>query len=414
VRRAASRRARAGARGPASQPGRADPRHHGLAPAGRGDRRIVWGRFKNFFLPRDGGASVALPFEEDQPDGIEPAGALESIRVVGAWRIDIYARVARLFEANGWVRGDLDDPSREADFYVFPYDWRRSHVAAAAELARSLEHLRAVRGEAELRVDIVCQSNAATIARYFVKYGGEPLERAESGDAAPPPGIRVERLVMIGTANGGALGTLDDLHDGRRYVALIGRRFAPDTLRTFPSLFEALPAPRSDLFVDERGEPLALDLYDADDWHRYGLGSAEEPEARAFLTRALDVSRRLHAVLARDARGFAAERYYSIQNAYRPTADRAVLDRRGKRTKLYLPDDDPVREDPWLTALVAAPGDGHATLASQQALSPQENAALAAPTVFVDQSHREIMQSPAAHRHLLRFLRDREGDPLDR
>jgi len=374
---------------------------------------IVWGRFKSFFLPRDGGASLALPLEENARDGIEPAGAIESIRV-WPWRVEVYAPVVRLFEANGWVRGDLDHPSREADFYVFAYDWRRSHVAAAAELSLALERLRQARGETELRVDLIGQSNAATIARYFVKYGGAPLERAESGDATPPPGIRVERLVMVGTANGGALGTLEDLHEGRRYLAVLGRRYAPATLLTFPALFEALPAPRSDLFVDESGESLAIDLYDAEAWRLHGLGAVEEPESRTLLARSLDAAKRLHALLARDAPALAAERYYSIQSASRPTADRALLDGDGKRTKLYLPGDHRVDEDPWLVSLVAAPGDGHATLASQQALSPQERAALAAPPVLVDEAHREMIKNPAVHRYLLRFLRDREGPTGER
>ena len=56
-----------------------------------------------------------------------------------------------------------------------------------------------------------------------------------------------------------------------------------------------------------------------------------------------------------------------------------------------------------LRALASAPGDGHAVLASQQWLSPQERAALDS-TEYFDGGHFELIVSPALLARLIELL----------
>jgi hypothetical protein len=74
------------------------------------------------------------------------------------------------------------------------------------------------------------------------------------------------------------------------------------------------------------------------------------------------------------------------------------------RWRTWFSGDRRVERDPHLQALASAPGDGHATLDSQDWLSPQERQALARPTVHVRAAHRELIGHPAAQRQILEFL----------
>src|SRR5262249_37250873 len=127
------------------------------------------------------------------------------------------------------------------------------------------------RGEERLRVALICQSNGAHICRYLAKYGGASLEEAEAGRAAPPRELEITRMVLVGTANGRSLRMLREMHRGRPYVPLsLGRRLQPETLFTFPSFYQDLPVYRSDVFLDEKGRTLDVDLFSAAAWETYG------------------------------------------------------------------------------------------------------------------------------------------------
>lgn len=388
--------------------------------------RVVWGDGRSVFLPRDGGASVAVPVPGAPAEGraLVTDGPVARVNVFGLLRFEVYSAVIRLMEANGYRHGDLDEPRPDDTFFVFAYDWRHGNTVAAARLGEALERLRRARGEDVLEVSLICQSNAARIARYFLKYGGATLERAEAGRASPPEDVRVRKLILVGTANGGAIGTLTDMQRGRRYVPILGRRFRPEMIFTFESIYEGLPLLREDLFIDREGNVLRVDLGDPRSWKRYewsvyrpavrrrlergGAGEVYGTESQrdAFLAGALDRARRLQRLLGQDVEDFGATRYYMIQNGQRPTEKRALLEQRNGRWRTRFFDDGAVRDDPWLRALATEPGDGHATLTSQMDLSPRERAALARPPVWVDVPHRTLVLDQATHRAILEFLRE--------
>jgi hypothetical protein len=388
--------------------------------------KTVWGTGRALVTPRDGGYGMALPLDPEAAgsDPVEPTEAILRVRMLGVYTYPVYAPLVRLLEGNGYRLGDLDAPQRGDTLFLFGHEWRGSNVASAARLGEALERLRRVRGDETLRVTLICQSNGARIARYFIKYGGSSLEAAESGDARPPDNVRVDKLILVGTANGGAVRVLEQLNRGRSFASPLGRRLRPEALFTFRSLYQALPDYRDDYFVGENGETLDVDLYDPANWETYGWSIFDPEVARradreryqdlfgdvddrtAFLATWLDRSRRLHALLDRDVPWFGDTRYYMIQNATLPTMDRAVLVREDGRWRTYFGDDRRVKRDPVLATLTVADGDGHAPAASQMDLSPQELDAIARDTVRVEGEHFPMIRGPEAEQAILEILRD--------
>jgi hypothetical protein len=391
---------------------------------------ILWGTGRNLVSPRDGGYSLALSVEDPlaSASGVEPFSPILGLRLFGVIKKQVYAPLLRLMERNGYRAGDLAAPRGGDDFFFFNYDWRLGVEQSVRGLADRLRGLREARGEGRLRVDLICQSDAALIARYFVKYGAATLEEAEAGSVSHPEGVEVDQVILVGTSNGGSLRILHEMNQGRRYVPVVGRRIRPETLFTYPAMYEGLPVYEDRLFFDASGALLDLDLFDAANWERYGW-SLYSPEAqqkvsrsnrpdlfgdaearRLFLQRMLDRAARLHRLLQADPEGFESPRYYFVQNAYASTPERALLVRKQDRWRTYFVDDRAVRRDPYLLALAGSPGDGHATLRSQGWLSPKEREALALPPVYVEGTHFGIILEPAAQRRILEYLLEPHGE----
>jgi hypothetical protein len=392
----------------------------------RAGGRVVWGRGKDLLVPHDGGYALALPIpaqlENDSAalDALQPFEVLDTIRLAGI-RKPIYQPIYDLLAANGYTRGDLADPRPGEDFFPFVYDWRRDKTETAARLAERLEALRRARGEPRLHVVLICQSCGAHICRWLAKYGGATLEQAEAGRAAPPPTLEVEKIILVGSSNGGSIRILREIDRGRGYLPL-GRRWRPEVLFTLPSLYQDLPAYRTDLFVDGSGEPLDLDLYDPAVWVAQGwsvfdpgvqrrLARHPRPELfgdaaarRRHLARMLDRARRFQRLLHTDAPGFGATRYYSVQSLSVPTPERAVVVDGHRGPELLFTGDRRLRRLAGLHAEVTARGDEHASEVSQRWLSPQETAALAAEPVIVDGGHFELLLAAESERSFLRFL----------
>ena len=390
--------------------------------------KIVWGTGWRLLFPRDRGYSVALPIAPERSPDAEPRliapAVLHQIGIPGVARKPIYGPIFDLMEANGYQVGDLTAPEPGDSFFAFAYDWRRDNITSAARLAEALERLRAVRGEATLKVHLICQSNGGHICRYLAKYGGAPLEAAEAGRAGSPPGIEIDKILLVGTANGGSLRILREMNRGRRYLPPFGRWWAPETLFTFPALYQDLPVYNPQPFLGADGEPIDADLFNPDDWQKYGwsiygektqkrlrktrrtdlFGTPEE--RRAFLESSLDRARRFHRLLLQDVPGTAEIRYYLIQNNQAPTPDCAILlPREGGWRTCFFGEHDPEAE-PALSQRTAAPGDGHATEASQLWLSPAARRHIARPPVYVEGGHFELLLEPPALETILRFLED--------
>lgn len=392
-----------------------------------GTDKLVWGKGGNLMRPQDRGYGTARSVTPRHPGPrILPDGVILDLRIFGVVRYRIYRSLVDLFLQRGYRLGDLEQPRPADEFFLFSYDWRQDNMASAARLADQLDTLRRARGQETLRVHLVCQSNGAHVCRYFNKFGRLTLEDAESGRPRVRTGVTVDKLILVGTSNGGSIRVLRELNRGRKYVDVVGRFWAPETLFTFMSLYQDLPVYTADLFVDESGQPLAVDLFDVESWKRYQwsiygraasrrlaredlppwLGTGSERED--YLFRALDRARRFHELLRRDVANFGATRYFLITNMGNDTPSRAVLARQQRGWQTRFADDKQVRRDPTLRSAVVVAGDGHATAASQKWLSPQEAERLGENLLEVAGSHRRAILQEPAQRQILQIL---AGEP---
>lgn len=402
----------------------------------------LWGDGRNLLLPWDGGYSVArsirLGLEED--DGLVPGAVIEDMDLYGIVRKAIYGPVPRMLERHGYVRGDLDAPAAGETLFLFPYDWRDVNVRAARRLTERLEALaQRIASASEtvdepVPIDLICQSNGAHVCRYVLKFGRASLEDALAGTARPSPSFRIRKLLLVGTSNGGGLRLLRVIDRGRRYVPVVGREILPEVMFTMPAFFEDLPVYEPTPFVDVQGRPLDVGLFDAESWVRYGwsvfddevrarLAEADRPdlfgteeERIEFLRQMLSRAQALHEAIGRDV-PIGDTEIYLLQNGYWPTPHLGVLE--SKRSagddasddgetnddwRLLFTGDEELEDRPYLLALVSQPGDGHATVESQRALTPSELANLAAAPYLVQDSHFELILHPGTLRRILDFL----------
>ena len=386
------------------------------------DRRtgeLIWGLGKQIVSPHDGGYELVRPLSDpiDGPAHHVEAGDVLSSMHLGPLKKTIYGPIPDMLKKHGYVFGNFRSPTAEADLFTYSYDWRGDNIFAAAELRKRLEALADQRGDG-FEVDLICQSNGAHICRYLLKYGGESLEQGEAGNARPSERFRIRKIILVGTSNGGSMRILREVHRGRKYLPLVGRTMQPEVLFSFPAIFQDLPAHIEEPFVDTQGAVVDLQLFDAQTWVRQGW-SVFQPEAQArmakradlfgdsetqvsFLRKALDRAQRLHRLLAVDVPHFGNTRYYSLQNGYTPTPHLAVVTNPPER--LWFTDDKALEAKPYLQALISRPGDGHATVDSQAALSPQELNAFTHPPYLVQGGHFELILEPGSLRRLLDFL----------
>ena len=402
-------------------------------------RELIWGSSRQLFRPRDGGYALALPLAIGEPDGasepihsqanFEPVGPVWQLRLPG-WTKMIYLPLRKRFEATGFRLGELTTPTPADDLFFFNYDWRHGNQDAVRRLDRQLEALSEARGG--LEVDLICQSNAAKICRWLVKYGTLDVEAAEAGATAGygveggargRRGYTIRKLILVGSSNNGALRVLQLLNQGRKYIPVFGRRLFPETFFTIRPLFEDLPADRDDLFFDASGKTLPIDLFEASNWAKYGwsiFGRAaierlrknpradlfgEQQDRLDYLRRQLHQARRLQLLLGRDVKNFPTVRYYRLENTSSATIDRALLVQERGEWRTYFLGDAKVDRDPVLRALAWTPGDGHAGLASQRGLSVQEEAAVAG-IVQVEGGHFNAIIHPKSLDAILAFMAD--------
>lgn len=371
--------------------------------------RVLWGDLRSFFLPRDDGYGLAVPIG-GAADRLEAGGPMLRVGSLPLLRRDVYLPIVRAFEREGFRRGD--------DLVLFGYDFRRDSVANARLLARRIDAVATSGAGADgsaRDVHLVCQSNATYLCRWAVRYGDVSMEEAEQGIRRQPSRVRVASVTLLATANGGGIRILREIDRGRIYMSVVGRRFRPEMFFTYASLYQDLPAGRSDLFIDENGRPLDIDLFDARSWKTYGWSifgrdagrrAARNPEIfgdeaqrLALLQGWLDDAKRLHALLYNDAAPWPeATRLVSIQGKSHPTMSRAVVMRDGSGWKTLFLGDRELEGRAGLAGLLSEPGDIHASLTSQQWLTPSELRALGDATHYAEGDHLTVAHEEEALR----------------
>ncbi|MEM7661237.1 MAG: hypothetical protein AAF292_03235 [Pseudomonadota bacterium] len=276
--------------------------------------RTVWGAFRGTYAdPRraEDAQLIALPIGADVPfselkDEVRPNGVLETlqVRLLGI-PIDLRAYVGILstLGVGGYADETLglngiDYGDDHFTCFQFDYDWRRDNVENAARLKEFIDTRRAyIQAEyekrygiedAEVKFDIVAHSMGGLITRYFLRYGDAPLPADGSEPEITWAGADdVEKVVLVGTPNGGASETLHQLIDGYDRGRPVLPRYPSFIMGTFPSIYQLLPRPRQNRVVYDHGAPLK-DIYDGALWAKYGWGiAAKDGDTIDFLERAL-------------------------------------------------------------------------------------------------------------------------------
>ncbi|MEE9312306.1 MAG: hypothetical protein V3V10_07815, partial [Planctomycetota bacterium] len=163
---------------------------------------------------------------------------------------------------------------RRHNLFVFFYDWRRSNVEAATQLAEFIEGIRRDLRQPKLKFRFVAISQGGHVARYYLRYGGQDVISDKPIDAPLEPtwaGLNAcSGLTLIGSPIRGTVDAFKLLHEGYAPTAL-AKRNPPSTIFSFPAVFELLPDPDEPLFVGTGGEVLNFNVWDVNTWETHDL-----------------------------------------------------------------------------------------------------------------------------------------------
>ena len=168
---------------------------------------------------------------ENLGDGIRATKLIQDTHLIpGFWKIDGYTRIARLIIDNfdvtpGDIYNDSDD--KAANFYQFPYDWRRHNRANAQILKKLLDKRlkcwREKSGASDAKVILMTHSMGGLVSRYYL----EVLEGWQDSRA----------LFTFGTPYRGSLKALNFLANGYKQLFLDLTK----VMRSLTSIYQLLP-----------------------------------------------------------------------------------------------------------------------------------------------------------------------------
>lgn len=171
------------------------------------------------------------PEAEDLGDGIRPTKLIQDTHLIpGFWKIDGYTKTARLITDNfDVIAGDIysDPADKAANFYQFPYDWRRDCRANARILKRLIDQRlqcwREKSGAADAKVILMAHSMGGLVSRYYL----EVLEGWRDSRA----------LFTFGTPYRGSLKAVNFLANGYKQMFLD----LTDVMRSMTAVYQLLP-----------------------------------------------------------------------------------------------------------------------------------------------------------------------------
>ncbi len=178
-------------------------------------------------------------------DGITASRVLSDTHIIpGLWKIDGYTSISRLITDNFEVlAGDIDNPE-PANFFEFPYDWRRDNRGTAQRLKELIDTKLLIWRELypDAQVILLAHSMGGLVSRYWL----EVLEGWRDCRA----------LVTFGTPHRGSLDAVGTLANGFKKAFLD----LTAAMRTFPSVYQLMPRYRAVKADDQWHYPKDLDL----------------------------------------------------------------------------------------------------------------------------------------------------------
>jgi pimeloyl-ACP methyl ester carboxylesterase len=164
----------------------------------------------------------------DLGDGITATRVMPDVHLVpGLVKIDGYTELSRLVTENFDVIQGTIEGDRPANFFEFPYDWRRDNRCSARRLQELVEkrlpQWRKYSGAAQAKVILAAHSMGGLVSRYYLEVLGGWRD--------------CKALITFGTPYRGSVNALDFLANGykRLFVDLT------EAMRSFTSVYQLLP-----------------------------------------------------------------------------------------------------------------------------------------------------------------------------
>ena len=149
---------------------------------------------------------------------------------------------------------------KEANLFLFPYDWRRDIRLTAHMLHQALNRWAAEDGSR--RFTLVGHSMGGIVSRTYLALFPQEAEQL------------VERVILLGSPAYGATNAVQTLATGNDLMQLAhklnARNHGDRLVQSITALYQLLPPPR-ELFPADREYPCDFDLYDASAWPKPGI-----------------------------------------------------------------------------------------------------------------------------------------------
>jgi len=262
--------------------------------------RIAWGAFQDDYAnpeKPDGARIIALPINEGVPlselkDEVYSDGALDrvKVKVLGLpISLNAYMNILATLGVGGYrdqtlgIKNAIDYGDEHFTCYQYDYDWRRDNVESAKLLNDFILEKRAYIQEEfkkrygvenhPVKFDIVAHSMGGLVTRYFLRYGGADLpEDGSLPDVTWEGATYVDKVIMVGPPNSGAVGAIHDLVDGKPIGPFLPT-YPPAVIGTMPSLYQLMSRSRHGAIRDETGTK--LDIMDPELWIKMNWGLAD-------------------------------------------------------------------------------------------------------------------------------------------
>ncbi|MDD5679886.1 MAG: hypothetical protein PHI59_01430 [Candidatus Omnitrophica bacterium] len=242
--------------------------------------KVMWGSIRTQqMFSRFGSGGIALPIDElpleKNIDDISSKGIIDKYEFpVDIIEFTVYRELIQMFEEIGYKLGDIRNPEQGDNLYIFDYDWRRDNVENAKTLAERIEGIKKAAGKPKLKFNLICHSMGGLIGEYYMRYGGRDVLGQSPNFKVTHEGAKdIKKLILIGVPNLGSVPVFQYLHTGLDLKIL---KYPPYVIFTMPSIYQLLPARHISSFVDDSGNNMHIDLYDIENWKKYGWSMYSE------------------------------------------------------------------------------------------------------------------------------------------